>query len=208
MSGSSVDSPIAVCLAVEDALSEVVLRRMLLESSQDYVVGTVFSRGGFGYLKGLTPAFNRAASGMPYIVLTDLDARTCPLQLIADWLPQPKHPNLIFRIAVREVESWLLAHAEGFAKFLGVSEQIIPRDPETLIDPKQSVIAIARRSRNRVLREAIVPKDKSDARIGRDYNGQLAAFVNDHWSVSAALKRSQSLYRAMRALDTFVPLHR
>ncbi|MDF2210039.1 hypothetical protein L1F28_15070 [Arthrospira platensis NCB002] len=44
---------------------------------------------------------------MAYLVLTDLDKSECPLAIINEWLKsQPKHPNLLFRVAVKEVESW------------------------------------------------------------------------------------------------------
>jgi len=41
-------SPIPVHLAVEDDLSEVVVRRLLFDVGRDYAIGTVFGRGGFG----------------------------------------------------------------------------------------------------------------------------------------------------------------
>jgi len=39
------------------------------------------------------------------------------------------HPNFLFRVAVREVEAWLLAHREGIARFLGISEHLVPLMP-------------------------------------------------------------------------------
>jgi len=44
------------------------------------------------------------------------------------WLPYPKHPNLLFRVAVKEVEAWLLAHRAAFATFLGISDKLIPQE--------------------------------------------------------------------------------
>src|SRR5215216_3086937 len=101
-------SLIPVHLAVEDDLSESVLRRLLRDSNRDYSVGTVFARGGFGYLRSRVRNFNAAAvAGTPIILLTDLDNSLCPTELIQDWLEAQPHANLIFRVAVREVESWL-----------------------------------------------------------------------------------------------------
>lgn len=103
-------NPIPVNLAVEDELSEVVLRRLLADA-RCYAVGTVYGRRGNGYLRKTIVGWNRAARGCPFIVLTDLDNTRCAPSLIAEWLTVPKHPNLLFRIAVREVEAWLLSDA-------------------------------------------------------------------------------------------------
>ena len=108
-------SPIPIDLAVEDALSEAVLRQMLRRCGQLYAVGAVYSRGGYGYLKKTIRGWNAAAKGKPFLLVTDLDSATCPNQLIEDWLPVPKHENLLFRVAVREIEAWLLADAKGLA---------------------------------------------------------------------------------------------
>ncbi len=106
-------------------------------------------------------------------MLTDLDKKECPLALLQEWLSSPKHPNLIFRVAIIEVEAWLLAHREAFAEFLGISVHLIPDDLDTVADPKQFLIGLANRSRKRILREAIVPSGNSTSKIGKDYNGQL-----------------------------------
>jgi len=114
-------SPIPVHLAVEDDLSEAVIRRLLLDTGREYAIGTVFGRGGFGYLRSRAKNWNAAAAaGTPVLLLTDLDQHPCPPVLIDDWLDIEPHSNLIFRVAVREVESWLLADREGLADFLGI----------------------------------------------------------------------------------------
>ena len=65
--------------------------------------------------------FNHGAKGTPFILLTDLDKNECAPMLIQEWLTDPLHPNLIFRVAVHEVEAWILADREAFAPFLGIS---------------------------------------------------------------------------------------
>lgn len=182
---------IPINLAVEDPLSEAVLRTILHQSNRRYIVGNCYSKHGFGYLKKNIKGFNNAAQGTPYIVLTDLDRAECPQELIQEWLPYTKHPNLLFRIAVREVEAWLLADSDSFAKFLGVS---------------QTLINIARKSRNRELHEAIVPRSNSTAKVGRDYNGQLIYFVNNYWQMEVAKLCSPSLQRAINAISKFEPI--
>jgi hypothetical protein len=196
---------IPINLVFEDVLSEAVLKQMLKQSQRPFLVGDCFNQRGNDQIKQNISGFNNAAKGMPYLVLTDLDNKDCPRVILSEWLTQPKHPNLVFRIAVKEVEAWLLAHREAFAKFLGISVDNIPRDPDLIADPKQCLINLARRSRKRKLREAIVPEPNSTAKIGKDYNGQLSEFVNKSWQVASAQTNSPSLKRAMNALINFQP---
>lgn len=199
-------SPIPVHLAVEDDLSESVVRRLLLDTGRDYSIGTVFGRGGFGYLQNRARNWNAAAAaGTPILLLTDLDQHPCPPGLIDDWLDSEPHENLIFRVAVREVESWLLADREGFADFLGISNAVIPLQCEQIPDPKQSLVSLARKSRTRALRESIVPRAGSTAVQGPDYNACLGGFVRNRWNLNAAVAQSPSLRRAWARLMEFEP---
>ena len=198
-------SDIPITLAVEDVLSEAVLREMLKQSERPFSIGLCLNKGGYGYLKTIVPGLNKAAQGMPYLVLTDLDNAECPLAIISNWLKTPKHRNLIFRVAVREVEAWLLADREAFAEFLGIAVTLIPQDADAIADPKQTLINLAKKSRKRTLRKGIVPPSKTTAKIGRDYNGQLIPFVKQIWKVDSAIPHSSSLERAMKALLTFEP---
>ena len=195
-------SAIPVKLAVEDQLSEAILHA-ILDQLGGYAVGAVHSRGGYGYLKKSIQAWNRAAAHGPWIVLTDLDKAPCPLALIADWLGSPPHPNLLFRVAVREVESWVIADRPGFANFLQVSEKLLPEHPDETADPKAALIEAARKSRSRDLRVRIVPKNGSTATIGPEYNACLCEFVGRHWRAGYAAKHSPSLRRALDRLRAF-----
>jgi hypothetical protein len=49
---------------------------------------------------------------------------------IADWLPQPAQ-LMCFRVAVRELESWLLADAEALAAFSRHPQDLDPRQRRT-----------------------------------------------------------------------------
>lgn len=196
---------IPINLAVEDDLSEAVLKEILKQSQRPFSIGSCLKRNGYGYLKKILPGVNQAAKGSPYLVLTDLDKNECPLAVLSDWLPCPKHPNLIFRVAVVEVEAWLLAHREAFAEFLGISVNLIPHNIDSEPDPKRLLIELTKRSRRRSLRDAIVPPQGSTAKIGRDYNGQLIQFVNQNWQANTARACSRSLDRAMNAIAHFEP---
>ena len=196
---------IPINLAVEDDLSEAVLKEILKQSQRPFSVGTCLKRGGYGYLKRILPGINHAAKGSPYLVLTDLDRNVCPLALLTEWLSHPKHPNLIFRVAVVEVEAWLLAHREAFAEFLDISVDLVPKDLDLVPDPKQLLIELTRKSKKRYLRDAIIPAKNSTAKIGRDYNGQLIQFLNQSWRAELAKNHSRSLERAINAIGHFEP---
>jgi hypothetical protein len=193
-------------LVFEDILSETVVRKLLHCAAATYGVGAVHNGGGFGWIKKKIKDFNSAAKGMPYLVLTDLDTCECAPTLIRQWLNTPKHPNLLFRVAVREVEAWLLGCREAFAAFLGVPESRIPADVEAIADPKVFVVNLARRSRKRDVRLDIVPEDGSTAKVGPAYNARLRFFVETSWDPAVAKTRSPSLRRTMNALDVFQPV--
>ena len=124
---------VPISLAVEDELSEYVLRALLTQTKRNFLIVAVYGKKGSGFLKKNLPAFNNAAKASPCLLLTDLDDLGCVPMLIEDWFdcrlkefPKHRHVNLIFRVAVCEVESWVLADRERFANFLGISQHLIP----------------------------------------------------------------------------------
>lgn len=196
---------IPICLAVEDVLSEGVLRKLLSQSRNQFAVGQVFSRGGNGYLRSKVLAWNQAAAHLPILLLTDLDNVNCPSQLKSQWLPNSCHSNLLFRVAVREVESWLLADASNMAQFLGCLERVIPQAPESIENPKQHLIDLARSAKSKATKERLVPRPHSTATQGPDYNSCLLEFVQNKWDPIKAAKRAQSLAKTMERIDAFSP---
>lgn len=198
-------NPIPLNLAVEDDLSEAVLQVMLRQAPRRYAVGTCYARGGFGYLRKTINGFNNAAKGTPFLVLTDLDVAECPPTLIKEWLRQPRHPNLLLRIAVREVESWLLADRDAFAKFLGIRVELIPNNADRIADPKKFLIGLTRKSPFASLRKDIVPPQGSNREQGPDYNGRLSWFVWNRWRARRAKAHSPSLRRTVDRLSRFTP---
>ena len=196
---------VPISLVVEDPLGQVVLRRILHERRSDIVVGSCYGNRGYGYIKKRAAGFNKAAKGVPLLMLADLEMECAPAQ-IATLLPGPKHHNLLLRIAVRETEAWILADRTGFSSFLGVATRLIPQHPDTITDPKKLIIDLARRCRKRFLREALVPAAGSTARVGPEYNGQLSSFVLYAWSLNEASQNSPSLRRALNAVVNFQPV--
>ncbi|MEK6677205.1 MAG: hypothetical protein AABZ47_16325 [Planctomycetota bacterium] len=197
---------IPVDLVVEDELSEAVARRALDCTGKPFLVGAAYGKTGFGYLKKRILGFNKAAKSTPYLVLTDLDKSSCPPDLITDWFGQTqRHPNLLFRVAVREVEAWLLAHREAFARFCGIAAKNIPKNVDQIEDAKQFLIRLVSKSKRRTVREDIVPSRTSFAKQGPAYNLRMTEFVNRHWDPRIASKCSESLSRTLSALDRFFP---
>jgi hypothetical protein len=198
--------PVPVHIAVEDLLSEATARRLLACCRPGVAVGSVFGKTGFGYLKQKAPGFNNAAKGTPFLLLTDLDTGPCPSALIAEWLGGPRNHNLLFRVAVREIESWVLADRKNFATFFGIKEGLVTEDPDALPDPKATLIQLARKSPKPALRKAIVPAPGTSSTIGPGYNLVLGEFVRDRWDPEAAAVRSRSLKRAVAAVSGFAPV--
>lgn len=204
---------IAINLVFEDQLSEAVLRVILKQSRKNFEVLRCFpdltrqhSSSGFVYIKSKIKDFNQAAKGMPFLVLTDLDKEECAPKLIREWLPVKLHPNLIFRVAKREVESWVMADRNAFADFLRIPAAKIPFNiDDELDDPKAFLVMMARKSKDRAIRNALVPKHAA-GKVGPDYNGKLASFVQEKWNLQRAVQHSDSLKRAANAINNFQPI--
>ena len=187
--------------AVEGALDEVVLLR--LGEHLGISVGPVFGRNGKSYLRERIDGYNRAARFWPWIVLVDLDHEECAPSLCGEWLPTPAE-GMCFRVAVREIESWLLADRAGIAAFLGVPASRVPSVVDDLDDPKQTLVDLARRSRRRAIREDMAPRHGSGLSIGPAYTSRMMEFVGvegrNRWRPDVAAQASPSLSRCINAL--------
>lgn len=202
-----------ITLAVEDELSEQMLRTILVQTKRGFQVGPVYGKKGADYLRQKIRGLNMAARGSAYLVVTDLDTHSCVPELIEKWFecrlneyPQRRHANLVFRVAVREIESWVMADRERFAEFLGISSELIPEQTDNVRNPKELLIRLASKCRNRRLRDDIVPRPGDQRRIGPDYNGRLGEFVHLSWRANVAYMHSASLARAWKKLIAFQPV--
>jgi hypothetical protein len=188
-------------LATEDALSEAVgLKIIRTEMGVDTSV-VPLRKNGFGYLKAKMRDFVGMSARNVVALITDLDAVECAPRMKADWffgLQQTE--KFIFRIAVRETESWIMADRLHFSNFLGVSENLFPENPETLLDPKATLVKVARGAR-RELRSDLVPGRGVKAKQGIGYNEVLCSFVEETWDCRRASQNSDSLRRACQRLS-------
>lgn len=196
-------TPIPINIAVEDELSETVTRELLKQADQEYAIGACFRISGFGYLKKRIDGFNKAAKYTPFFVLTDLDTADCAPELLSKWLSAEQSNNLILRVAVRAVESWLLADREAFSHYIRLKKTKLPHDTDAISDPKATLLQIVESSPNRLIKEAVLPKKGSTARIGPDYNGCLSRFIQNNWNVVDASFHSKSLERAYLSVNEF-----
>lgn len=192
---------IMLYVATEDALSETIADRLVAEVNQGLEINVRMRRMGYGYLRSKLPELIRLARHIPVLLLTDLDLSECPPTLIHSWSGDVQLPaGMLFRVAVREIEAWLLADRPGFAEFFDVPMPKLPLDPEAIEDPKQMVINLVRRYGRRDAKAAILPERGSRAKIGFGYNQMLCHFVERHWSLERAMESSESLRRTHRRL--------
>ena len=187
-----------ISAAVEGIVDEAVVRRLIAHGGG--TPGAVYGRQGKSLLRQRIAGYNNAAQRVPWIVLVDLDRDAdCAPPLRNAWLPQPAS-HLCFRVAVREVEAWLLADAERLADFLGVPRSRVPAQPESLNDPKEILVNLARTSRRRDIREDLVPRPEGGRQVGPAYSSRLIEFVSGRWRPEIAARRAESLRRAIACL--------
>lgn len=190
---------VVITAAVEGTVDEAVVRRLVRHVGA--IPGDVYGKNGKESVRRRIQGYNNAAQHSPWIVVVDLDRDAdCAPLLRAEWLPVPA-PFLCFRIAVREVEAWLMADRQRIASFLRVPHDRIPLHPESLDDPKETMVNLARQSRSRELRVDMVPRPGSGRSIGPAYSSRLIEFAADEWRPEVAAEPSDSLRRAIQCLE-------
>ena len=195
-------SPPVIAAAVEGDIDEAVVERLIQKAGGQ--IGTVYGKVGKTHLRQKIQGYNNAARFSSWMVLVDLDhEEDCAPRMKENWLSDPAE-NLCFRVAVREVEAWLLADADTLASYLSVARSRMPSDPEHLPDPKRTIVNLARRSRRREIREGLVPRMESRREVGPTYTSQLVEYVKSDWRPDLAAQRSESLLRAIRCLRRIV----
>jgi len=194
--------PTVVCGAVEGSLDEAVLQRLIREAGA--APGPIHGKNGKERLSQQLSAYNQAAAISPWLVLVDLDNDAeCAPPFCARCLTQPA-PLMCFRVVVREIETWLLADRDPLARFIGVAAARVLPDAETVPDPKELVVALAKDSRYRQVREDLVPRPGSGRRVGPLYTARMIEFVERHWRPEAAVQGSDSLRRCRQRLKELV----
>lgn len=187
-----------ISAAVEGVTDEAVVRRLIRHVGAE--TGAVYGKNGKPHLRQRIQGYNNAATHSPWLVLVDLDREEdCAPPMQACWIPQPA-PLLCFRVAVRAVEAWLMADADALAAFLAIARGKVPVNPDSLAEPKQVLVNLARASRRRAIREDIVPRPQGHRAVGPAYASRLIEFISSEWRPDKAVLRSDSLRRAVFAL--------
>lgn len=135
----------------------------------------------------------------PVLCIADTDHR-CPVELLREWSLSTVPESFVFRLAVSEAESWVLADRHATAEFFGVALKHVPEAPERVPDAKRIVLRLASLSRNRSIRQEMVsPTDLH--KPGSGYNLHLCRLVAGPWQAARAAANSESLGRALRRLQ-------
>lgn len=192
-----------VTCVYEDVLTFFVMKKLIVNFVGKIEITKSINAHGFGAIKRDILKYNQAAKINPFFIITDLDQKKCPVELIKEWFKDNTvSENMIFRIAVHEIDSWILADKIGIANCLDVSEVLIPQNPDEISDPKQFLMNLAKKSKNSDIKNNFPPKDNF-AKQGPLYNPILCSFVENEWNVEEAVKKSESLKRAVVALEGF-----
>jgi len=191
-----------VYLAAEDSVGLALGRRLIREQSSLEIFRD-FNGQGFGRLRADARRFDTMAkNGIPVVLLIDLDRQSCPIGLLEDWLGKNHvlNQNFLLRVCVREAEAWVMADTEAVARFLGIPCGRLSSQPEDLSDPKHEFLRLAAQS-TRNIRNGLLPKGRSKALVGPEYNRHLESFIREHWSPDAAGLRAPSLQSARQRIS-------
>jgi len=193
---------VVIASAVEGIVDEAIIGRLIAHIGGES--GAVYGKAGKQPLLDRLAGYNHAAQHAPWAVLVDLDSDyACAPDAVRVWLPIPA-ALMRFRVAVREAEAWLLADRASVARYLSISAALVPRDPDAIPDAKQAFVDLARRSRNRAVRDDMVPRAGSGRQVGAGYAGRAIEFITSSWQPDTAATASPSLNRCVAALADLV----
>jgi hypothetical protein len=195
-----------IAVVAEDRLTQAVLLKCISTVLPAFNVVRSEVKHGRGNVQRDLGAYATLALEMPVLIGVDLDNDDCAPTLLDDWGSLPPKPGLLLRVAVREIEAWVLADKRRIATFIGAAPNAVPNRPDVLIDPKRSLLEIARSNARSELKADMVPRnyDALYPRIGPAYNLRMCEFVADKWRPQVARKKSDSLNRAMVALEQLI----
>lgn len=179
---------------IDRAIVEAMARALTIE------LGPVHVTNGKAKLDRRIAQYNHAAAFAPWFVLRDLDQDApCAPDLVAGLLPV-RASQMLFRVAVRAAEAWLMADVDRLSAFLHVPPGRIPAAPDTLLDPKGTLVRLASTSRLKDIRVDMTPLPGRFRKVGPGYSARMIEFAQEHWRPAEAAKNSDSLARCIRAL--------
>ncbi|QKH44306.1 hypothetical protein [Achromobacter denitrificans] len=140
----------------------------------------------------------------PVFCIADTDGR-CPVQLARQWRPLHAPRDFVFRLAVTEIESWILADRAGFSSYFQTVPNKIPMNVDRVVDPKLLILNLISKSKKRLYRDEMVSSMDLSKR-GSGYNIHLKEFVKSRWALQNAQDHSASLRRAISNLRELNPV--
>lgn len=151
--------------------------------------------------------WNQSSNRQPFLVIRDWDTNDkveCVPALLTKLLTRDlEAPGFAFRIAVRAIESWLMADADSFAEFFVARKSRLPIDPDSLQNPKLALVTVCSRSPARI-RTGMLPRPGSGRVVGPEYASLVVEFGRSHWDPERASLRSPSLNRTIGSLRSLV----
>lgn len=187
-----------VHLVGEGSTDIALLQR--LADDHGVAVRRVWSTGGADALDRALPRYAKAAlsTGDTWIALRDLDRHDCAASLVGHLIPKPP-ASMHLRIAVRQLEAWLLADADGLSRTLRIRPNAIPLDVEDLDDAKAKIASLASHATSPLIRKNVAPR--RGHRVGAGYTAVVGEFIRAEWSWKRARERSDSLDRCCRLFE-------
>ena len=179
---------------VEGYMESVFLPVVLHQIGRTDLQPNIRDAGGGSKFWLAAARYNEAGRHTAVIGLADLEQAQCASSLLAGKLPH-KSAGFHLRLAVRMLESWLLADRQAMARFLKVPISTLPMNPDGEVHAKRVLVDIARKSTSKNIRDALVPDD-SGGIVGSDYAATMCTFIEQYWRVSDARKISPSLEKA------------
>ena len=193
-----------IAVVAEDKLTQAVLHKCISDFLPGFSIVRTEVKGGRGNVQRELRAYASLAQVMPVLIGVDLDADECASKLIAGWKSRyGTHQSLIIRVAVREIESWVIADRKRIAKLINANSDTIIFSPDDLGDPKNYFLEAVQKTASIDLRNDLIPRNYNKyPRIGPAYNLQMCKFVELRWRPHVAMRRSDSLARAVRAIQS------
>lgn len=181
-------------LLVEGYTDEIFVRRCF--DSLGILVGTVYGKQGIFYVIEKAEAFSVRGDYSPILILADFADMKIDCVVDARNKLSTKIPEQAsVRLAIMEIESWLIASRQELARYLGVSIGKISSNPDIIADPKQALINLARESRYPRIRKMFVPRHGVSSVVGPGYVDGFTEFMSIHWNIDEAMKYSPSFVR-------------
>jgi hypothetical protein len=204
---------IGIYIVSEDSPGSSVLSHIIHSGySTKYIILKNIIANGKSKLLGNLKKYNDATENLSRVflndyssfycfLLTDLDEEKCAPILISKWFTFLRHERLILRVAVREIESWLLADRKNFSDYFSISLNKIPHNPDCVSNPKGLILNLmVNYSVNKIIKEQMVRIERSNYFIGRGYNDEMTNYIFRKWNFKEAIKNSDSLRKLVEKL--------